>query len=65
MTASHNIAAKTGNLISKNKEKGSKGKQKDSTAPDPDINEDDSQERKAALSSPIKGKTSRELSKVD
>jgi hypothetical protein len=40
------------------------------TAPDPDdgtfslSDEDDSREREAALSSPIKGKTSRELNKV-
>jgi hypothetical protein len=80
-TASHNIATKAGNLISKkNKGKGRsvKGKQKDSDkAPnrhgdfDTGINlnlsdefEDDSHEREAALSSPIKGKTSREINKV-
>ena len=75
-TASHNIATKAGNLISKkNKGKGLKGKQKDK-APESDSgsdrtargislsDEDDSRERKAALSSPIKGKTSRELNKV-
>lgn len=81
-TASHNIATKAGNLISKkNKGKGRsvKGKQKDSDkAPDrhgdsdstginlnlSDEFDDDSHEREAALSSPIKGKTSREINKV-
>lgn len=76
-TASHNIAStKAGNLTSKKKNKGkaSKGKQKE-TVPEPDTqpepeaqaslsDDDDSQEREAALSSPIKGKTSRELNKV-
>jgi hypothetical protein len=67
MMASHNIAIT--NLISrKNKRKGPKGKKKD-TAPEPDTgimvsDEDDSQEREAALSSSIKGKTSRELNQV-
>jgi hypothetical protein len=60
-TASHNIATKAG----KNKGKGPKGKKKD-TAPESDSlsDEDDSREREAALSSPIKGKASRELNKV-
>jgi hypothetical protein len=67
-TASHNIASKTGNLISKKNKnlKGPKGKQKD-TAPEPELledSDDDSKEREAALSSPIKGKTSRALNKV-
>jgi hypothetical protein len=62
-TASHHIASKAGKLI-KNKGKGSNGKLKE-TAPEPDLSdEDDSQEREAALSSPIKGKISRELNKV-
>jgi hypothetical protein len=65
-TASHNIATKAGNFISKkNKaQKNSKGKE---TAPEPEpdtSDEDDSRERDAALSSPIKGKISRELNKV-
>jgi hypothetical protein len=63
-TASHNIATKAGNLISKkkNKGKGPNGKDKE-TAPTLS-DEDDSREREAALSSPIKGKISRELNKV-
>ena len=68
-TASHNIAAKAtkaGN-IRKNKAKDPKGKKKD-TAPEPEpdslSDEDDSREREAALSSPIKGKISRELNEV-
>ena len=65
-TASHNIATKVGNLNPKNKEKGQKEKQKETAPDDPEnfSDEDDSREREAALSSPIKGKTSRELSKV-
>jgi hypothetical protein len=70
-TASHNITAKAGKSNSKKNKgkKGLNGKQKDSTAPEHDSSislsdEDDSQEREAALSSPIKGKTSRELNKV-
>ena len=61
---SHHIATKAGNLIPK-KNKGKapdlKGKQKE-TAPESD--EDDSLEKEAALSSPIKGKTSREVNKA-
>ena len=66
MTASHNIAMKVGNLNPKNKEKGRKEKRKETAPYDPKnfSDEDDSREREAALSSPIKGKTSRELSKV-
>lgn len=65
---SHDITnTKAGSLnLKKNKETGPKGKQK-KTAPNPasdaDEFEDDSREREAALSSPISGKTSRELSK--
>jgi hypothetical protein len=63
-TASHNIAMKAGNFSKKNKA-GSKGKQKKAPEPKPDTSdEDDSHEREAALSSPIKGKISRELNKV-
>lgn len=65
-TASHNIIAEAGKLNSKkNKEKGLKEKRKETTAPESDDSiEDDSHERDEALSSPIKGKTSRELTKV-
>jgi hypothetical protein len=59
-TASHNIATsiKPGNL--KNK-----GNLRRETAPDSaESDEDDSREREAALSSPIIGKVSRELSKA-
>jgi hypothetical protein len=64
-TASHHIASKAGKLIkNKGNLKGSNGKLKE-TAPEPDLSdEDDSREREAALSSPIKGKISRELNKV-
>ena len=53
----------------KNKGKGLKGKQKETAPQEPDTNislsdEDKSCEREAALSSPIKGKTSRELNKA-
>lgn len=66
--ASHNITTNLkGDLIPrKNKGKDLKGKPKDlDTAPDAASlsDEDDSHKREAALSSPIKGKTSRELNK--
>jgi hypothetical protein len=69
-TASNNIATKVGNLNEKkSKEKGPKEKQKETAPNDPEnlnlSDEDDSREREAALSSPIKGKTSRELNKAN
>lgn len=67
-TASHNIIATTNSkaVLKKNKGKG-KPKEISSTAkPDTNLSDDDdSREREAALSSPIKGKTSRELNKVN
>lgn len=73
-TDSHNITSTTSKLEAgnpapkKNKEKGLKGKQKEAPKLDSDTNisdDDDSQEREAALSSPIKGKISRQLNKVN
>jgi hypothetical protein len=67
-TSSHNITStKAGNLVStKNKGKGRKGKKTTAAAGgEPGLtDEDDSREKEAALSSPIKGKISREGNKV-
>jgi hypothetical protein len=67
-TASNNIATKISDPKN-NKEKGPKEKRKKTAPDDPEnlylTDEDDSREREAALSSPIKGMTSRELNKVN
>ena len=65
-TASHQIAAKT-DVVKKMKKGRTKG-EKQHPEPEPDTNntsdEDDTLERKAALSSPIKGIAARKANKV-